>query len=359
MLQNDYNQSRQKFEQFRKKLYQSFNYRRDTLMDLVDAISANTTARSPVELSLSALFRREYSALYKGIQELSRTTQTDSTEVIKSQKSQIEARTLAIAELIATPKQKPFYLWAIDVTPLPRPYAKTLEERTIIYQPNTVKGNKPINIGHSYSVLTALPETEETGDIPWAIPLTVERVKSSETGKQVGSQQLKQILTTDNLPWSNHLSVVVVDSDYSAKTFLSEQSQHSNLVVVTRVRSNRVFYQSPEPNMISSKGHPRWYGAKFDLKDEATWHEPTEVAQTNFTTKKGRLLQVRIQSWSEMLMRGSHDCPMHDQPFTLMRIQVSTTEGISIWKPMWLIMVGQRRSELTITLWLSNLSTTI
>ncbi len=348
MPQNNYNQERQKFKQFRDKLYQSFNYRRDTLMDLVDAIAANTTARSPVELSLSALFRREYSALYKGIKEFSRTNQTDSAEVDKSQKSQIEARTLAIAELVPTPQQKPFYLWALDVTPLPRPYAKTLEERTIIYQPNTVKGNKPINIGHSYSVLTALAEREETGDIPWAIPLTVERVKSDQTGKQVGSQQLKQILTTDNLPWSNHLSVVVVDSDYSAKTFLSEQSQHSNLVVVTRVRSNRVFYQSPEPKMISSKGHPRWYGAKFDLKDEATWHEPTEVAQTNFTTKKGRLLQVRIQSWSEMLMRGSHDCPMHGQPFTLMRIQVTTTEGISIWKPMWLIMMGQRRNELTI-----------
>ena len=348
MPQNNYNQERQKFKQFRDKLYQSFNYRRDTLMDLVDAIAANTTARSPVELSLSALFRREYSALYKGIKEFSRTNQTDSAEVDKRRKSTMETRTSAIAELIPTPKQKPFYLWALDVTPLPRPYAKTLEERTIIYQPNTVKGNKPINIGHSYSVLTALPEREETGDIPWAIPLTVERVKSSSTGKQVGSQQLKQILTTDNLPWSNHLSVVVVDSDYSAKTFLSEQSQHSNLVVVTRVRSNRVFYQSPEPKMSSSKGHPRWYGAKFDLKDEATWQEPTEVAQTNFTTKKGRLLQVRIQSWSEMLMRGSHDCPMHGQPFTLMRIQVTTTVGISIWKPMWLIIMGQRRDELTI-----------
>ncbi len=91
----------------------------------MDALAANTTARSPVELSLSPLFRREYSALYKGIQELSRTTQTDSTEAIKSQKSQIEARTLAIAELIPTPKQKPFYLWALDVTPLPRPYAQT------------------------------------------------------------------------------------------------------------------------------------------------------------------------------------------------------------------------------------------
>ena len=50
-----------------------------------------------------------------------------------------------------------------------------------------------------------------------------------------------------------------------------------------------------------------------------------------------------------MLMRGSHDCPMHSLPFTLMQIQVTTAEGISIWKPMWLIMIGQRRAELTIT----------
>ena len=140
-------------------------------MDLVDAIAANTTARSPVELSLSPLFAREYSALYKGIQELSRRTETDSQEAEKTEKIQIEARTLAIAELIPTPKQKQFYLWAIDVTPLPRPYAQTLEDRSIVYQPNTIKGNKPINIGHSYSVLTALPEKEETGQIPWAISL--------------------------------------------------------------------------------------------------------------------------------------------------------------------------------------------
>ncbi len=46
MPQNNYNQSRQEFAQFRAKLYQSFNYRRDTVMNLVDAIAANTTARS-------------------------------------------------------------------------------------------------------------------------------------------------------------------------------------------------------------------------------------------------------------------------------------------------------------------------
>ena len=53
-------------------------------MDLVDAIAANTTARSPVELCLSPLFKREYSALYKGIQEMNRTMKTDSTEAILS-----------------------------------------------------------------------------------------------------------------------------------------------------------------------------------------------------------------------------------------------------------------------------------
>ncbi|MDJ0573759.1 MAG: hypothetical protein QNJ65_01150 [Xenococcaceae cyanobacterium MO_234.B1] len=42
MPQNDYNQSRQEFEQFREKLYQSFNYRRDTVMELVDALAANS-----------------------------------------------------------------------------------------------------------------------------------------------------------------------------------------------------------------------------------------------------------------------------------------------------------------------------
>ena len=62
-------------------------------MDLVDAIAANTTARTPVELSLSSLFRIGYSSLYKGIQQMNRTTPTDSTETEKSQKSPIEAST--------------------------------------------------------------------------------------------------------------------------------------------------------------------------------------------------------------------------------------------------------------------------
>ncbi|MGK7898413.1 MAG: hypothetical protein AB4372_33565 [Xenococcus sp. (in: cyanobacteria)] len=118
MSQNNYNQSRQEFEQFREKLYQSFNYRRDTIMDLVDVIAANRTARSPVELGLSPLFPREYSALYKGIQAYRSQSPSNSIEATKKEKAQLEVRLEAIADLI--PKPEKFYLFAADVTPLPR-----------------------------------------------------------------------------------------------------------------------------------------------------------------------------------------------------------------------------------------------
>ena len=109
-------------------------------------------------------------ALYKGIQADQKVSESNSTEAEKQQKACIEARLGAIGTVIETPKQRKFHMFGVDVTPMPRPYAKTLEDKTIIYQPNTIKGNKPINIGHSYSVLTALPPREETDHIPWAIP---------------------------------------------------------------------------------------------------------------------------------------------------------------------------------------------
>lgn len=97
-------------------------------MNLVDAIAANTTASSPVELCLSPLFPREYSALYKGIQAYREPSQSNSIEAEKKEKAQFEAQLEAIAELIPTPKPEQFYLFAADVTPLPRPYAPTLED---------------------------------------------------------------------------------------------------------------------------------------------------------------------------------------------------------------------------------------
>ena len=56
-------------QQFRLQLYQNFNKRADTAMELVDALCSYPSADSPVELTLSPLFRRTHTALYKSIAE--------------------------------------------------------------------------------------------------------------------------------------------------------------------------------------------------------------------------------------------------------------------------------------------------
>jgi hypothetical protein len=48
---------------FRENIHQSFPYRSDATMELIDAIAGNTSAQSPVALSLNSLFHRQYSSL--------------------------------------------------------------------------------------------------------------------------------------------------------------------------------------------------------------------------------------------------------------------------------------------------------
>ena len=255
----------------------------------------------------------------------------------------------ALAQVIPPPQARPYLLLGLDATPNPRPYARTLSDRTFIYQPNPIKGNKPINIGHPYSILSVLPEKNPEQSETWVIPLSAVRVESEQTEREVGSQQINELLNHSAFSDLEQLYVLVVDSGYSARPFLCEQEQHKNLVTVARVRSNRVFYQSP-PVCAKTlrRGHPTWYGERFDLKDETTWHQPDDRLQTTITTYRGRELTVTVKAWNQMLMRGTKDCPMHLHPFTLLQIRVTDESGKQIWSPMWLIVMGQRRDQLTL-----------
>lgn len=255
-----------------------------------------------------------------------------------------------VSELIDQPQQRPFYLFAIDTTPHPRPYARTLAKRGYIYQPNTIIGNKPINIGHFYSVLSILPEKETDRNATWAIPLSGERVSLDKSGVEVGSEQISSVMCDSSLPWHEKLCVLVADSAYSQRSFLFDQSKHKNLVVIARVRSNRIFYQSPPVYESNKKrGCPPKYGERFNLVDVETWHEPDETTLIQQTTHKGRLLNITILAWHQMLMRGTKDQKMYRHPFTLLRIHVTDDSGNSVWKPMWLIVMGNQREQISPT----------
>jgi hypothetical protein len=334
------------FQELRQDLHDCFIARSDTLMELLDAIASNSNASSPAELSLNPLFCRDYSALYKAVEHFFHPSseQLANQERLKLEKQLLEV----IAKVVPPPVERRFQLLALDVTPVTRPYAQTLVDRTFVYQPNTIRGNKPVNIGHLYSILSILPQRVEPYDAPWTIPLSGRRVSSNESGNDVGNDQINAVLNHPNLPRHNQFCVLVVDSSYSQRNFLQQQIQHDNLVSVVRIRSNRVFYQSPAiPELTQHPGHPRWYGERFDLKDDTTWHSPDETMQTILTTYRGRQFTVTVNAWEQMLMRGKKDCPMHQEPFTLLQIQVTDTDGKLVFRPMWLIIIGQRRGELT------------
>ncbi len=60
----------------------------------------------------------------------------------------------------------------VDCTAAPRKYSKTLEDKGIVHAPNVVPGNKPITVGHQFSIVGFLPEQNtENLNIPWILPL--------------------------------------------------------------------------------------------------------------------------------------------------------------------------------------------
>lgn len=264
-----------------------------------------------------------------------------------------------MAPYLPEPQARKFWLFGIDVTPQPRPYAETLAERTYVYQPNTLTGNKPVNIGHQSSVLAYLPEKGEASP-PWIVPLNVRRVSSQETKSETGAAQVKAVFRAEKLPFSGKLKVLVGDSDYSARPFLGEiygdladpsgNKQSDEQVAIVRSAGNRTFYHPP-PKITGNKpvGHPTWYGDPFRLLDETTWGEPAEEKWTTWTTHRGKTYDVRLRGWHNIRMKGTKAYPMHRYPFTLVRADVLDEAGKSVFKrPMWLIVMGNHRAEVSL-----------
>jgi len=336
--------------QFRQELYEAFDLRRDALMELIDALSSTSNARSVVELSLSPFFRRHYSSVHDAIAHLFQPSEPGKAGEERRAFEQKWVR--MIAPYLPEPGKRKFWLFGTDVVPIPRPFARTLADRTFVHQPNILKGNKPVTIGHEYSNLTFFPEKIRADDPPWAVSMIIRRVHSDEKATGVGAEQIDALMKDETLPFHEELCVHVADSVYSAVTYLGPIAVegHKNLVNVVRARGNRVFYrQAPQVEGESGPGHPTWYGERFDLKAPSTWSEPDVVEETTYATRKGRVYRVHLEGWHDLLMRGKKGLPMHKHPFTLIRVRVLDEEGNPVFKrTLWLIVIGERRYELSL-----------
>jgi len=326
-------------KQFRSELYQNFTNRADTLMDLVDALCSYPTAKSVVELSQAACFRRSYSTIFKAIDEW-RPGQMIVPHLL--------------APYLPPPQSRPFWLLLVDVTSQPRPYGQTVADRSMVYEPTVVKGNKPVTIGHQYSTVALGLEAEAGISTSWVLPLLTGRVKSSADKERGGSAQIKALLDDPQLPFGRDLTVEAADSSYSKPAYLHAHRRYPNLVTIARAKSNRVFFHSPPPvtEKPGTVGHPRWYGDPFRLSDPTDRPPPDDTLTRWETSPTGKRYRVEIQAWHKMLMRGHltpEPAPMHQHPFTLVCVTRYDEAGNPAFKrPMWLVVMGQRREELSL-----------
>ncbi len=350
---DDMQAASEQLKQFRQQLYSDLPYRRDTIMDLLDALSSNTTAKSAAELSLNPLFRRGYGSVYAGIQHFFQSVGVETTA--EERRAQEQQLMQLIGSYLPGPQQQKYWLFGVDVTPAPRGFAATLEDQGYVYYPNSIASNKPVTIGHQYSALVLFPEklqasTSQASAPSWVVPLSLRRVTTQKTKTSVGVQQVDLLLNDQTLPFYQQLCVQVGDSEYSVVPYLGEMAKHENLVTIARVRSNRVFYETPPPRPASpGSGRPLWYGTRFDLKDSNTWREPDQAVQTTYTNHRGRVYSVQLECWQDLLMTGTREYPMHKHPFTLIRARVfNEAEKLVFQRPLWLLVMGQNRNELSL-----------
>lgn len=297
---------------FRQAVYADcLTARSDALFELGDAVLTTPQITSPVALSLSPCFRRQWSSVFDALSD-----------------GELERAALRRV-LFQTAPGDPQPLWVIDHTLWSRPDAKTVPDRGFYHQPNRVQGVKPIGIGHAYTTVGIVPE--EAGS--WCLPLDQRRISTAQKPVEAGATQLKELLAeVDFRP------LVTGDSEYCCAPFLTEMDS-SPCDLLLRVRPNRVLYGDPGP--YSGKGRPKLHGKRFALREPETWGEPDQSWEGEDTT--GRRMQVR--AWENLHFKGAHKVTG-----TLILTEWPDAKGTRRDpKRLWLFWVGQQQPPLSQT----------
>ncbi len=313
-------------KQLRNRLY--LNNGADVTLDLIDALCTAVGVSSPVELSLLPAFRgRHYSAVYQAIAHFPLQRQ-DLLPLLLS--------------FEPPPNLRPFHLYSVDVKPVARPYAHCLRDRHFVHRSTPVPGQKPITVGHAYSLLAYLPEKASPHAPPWAPIYDAQRVPSDTSYIQIAEAQCRDLIRLHPKP--SEALLFVADNGFARRAFLYPLVAEEGSHVLVRLRSNQVVYGPPSPKEKGKPGRPRLYGLRFALNDPTTWPQPDLEKTRTTQLRNGRPVQIHLKVWYDMRMRGTRDYPMHRCPFTLLQVTLTTLEGRPLYRrPLWLACFGPKR----------------
>ena len=227
---------------------------------------------------------------------------------------------------------------AVDVSPWLRPDAPTSAERLFCHIYGRGKGSAQMIPGWPYSFVAAL----ETGRSSWTAVLDVIRLKPADDATAVTAAQIREVV--DRLiaagQWrpGDPEILIVADAGYDV-TRLAFVLADLPVLLLGRLRSDRVLRLPAPPRLPGTSGRPPRHGGEFALARPETWPAPQHITSTN-TTRYGT---ARASSWERLHPRLTHrTCWLEHQvqlpviDGTLIRLQVEHLPGDRHPKPVWL-----------------------
>lgn len=164
---------------YRQTLYRCFSRARDALFDLWDALATDPSARSFVELAQAPCFQRRWPSVYEALED-----------------GRIERAALRTLFVQSAPLPAPgaWLVLALDNSPSPRPYARTVADRTLVQVPAAGQvlppHTAPVRPGWAFSTLVVVPDPPSS----WTHILDNQRIPSTQTAAQVGATQLAAVV---------------------------------------------------------------------------------------------------------------------------------------------------------------------
>lgn len=273
---------------FRAAVYATLGRERNTFLEVLDALLCGGPVPSLAHVSLAPAFRGGHGRLYRAL----------AVGAFEGAALRALVATQPLADETALPA-----IFALDVSPWPRPSAVTSPHRGFCHHAVRAVGRAPVVPGWNYSWLAEITLERQS----WTAPREVLRVPPSGNANAIALTQIQHLLQSSrpaSLPsLPSPPPLVVCDAGYDAAQLalgLRAELAAGQVALLVRVRRDRCFYADPAPADARPTGRPRIHGALFRCREPRTWAPPTAELHTT----DARYGAVRARAWA-----GLHGIP--------------------------------------------------
>jgi len=248
---------------FRSAFYECLSRRGDVLFELTDAVACGSSPVTDLaRLSLEAEHRRGHGGLYDAL----------NTGVIDTHQLQSVIARSPIPKITTFDGQQRIVL-AVDVSNWLRPDAATSPDRAFCHTYARGAGQADMIPGWPYSFVAAL----EHGATSWTALLDAVRLHPDDDATVVTANQLRTVILSLQQAGQHHADdpeiLVVCDAGYDV-TRLAWLLDDLPVILVGRLRSNRVLYGPAGKRKGPTKGKPPRHGERLVFGDDT---EPIRV----------------------------------------------------------------------------------